>query len=336
MRNNPIQFSVTREDPEIEREVLLNKHPQRILTIGSGGCTALDLQLAFPETHFTIVEPNHSQIQLVKQKMRALQESPPSKRLKDFNIATSSWNPLDFQSPDNTPGLSNSGNFESLFRGLRNFIFDFILPHDTVRELFEEGSPNSLKDVDTLLFQNPYWSVGFELFLSNSLLNTMFGEDATQHAPVGSYPAYFQSLFERGLKADGAINNYFLHHVLLGYYIDRPEALPTFLTELAPTYHFEFREIFMDGVDDIESYDMIGLSNICDWMPPAAVSELMTTLAREMKPGSSIIYRQLNNEGDIEALLGDQFSFDPLRNAALVQKDRSLFYSSIHVGEKRK
>jgi len=334
MRDNPVQFAVVREDPALEIEVLKSHSPQRILTIGSGGCTAFELQRAFPETDLTLVEPNPAQIELIQRKMKALHELAPGERHAAFNIASGPWTPEGFASPDERVGFSNSGNFESLFRGLRHFINDYILPHDTMRGLFEPDHGPSLADAQTLLFDHPYWPVGFQLFFSDPLLNTMFGPDATQHATPGSYPGYFQAIFERGLRAPLAVDNWFLHHVLLGYYLDRPGALPPFLAQPAPRYRFSFDPVLINDVKDLGSYDMVGLSNICDWMSSADVAALMETLAGSMKPGSLLIYRQLNNERDIEGLLGSSFEFDAAQNQRLFQQDRSLFYSSVHIGKK--
>jgi len=262
--------------------------------------------------------------------MVALSESSPGSRHQAFNISKNG--DLDV---DKAMGLSNSGNFESLFRGLRKFIFDFILPHEQMRELFEENGKLSLADVDQHLFKNPYWPIGFQLFLSDPILNTMFGPDATQHAEPGSYPGYFQALFERGLTQADAIDNYFLHHVLLGYYLDRPQALPLFLNHDAPEFHFEFSPNLMGDVEGLDQYDLVGLSNICDWMATEDVEQLAQKLAKEMKSGSIILYRQLNNERDIEGMLGDVFTFNAQRNQDIHANDRSLFYSSIHAGIRR-
>ena len=109
-------------------------------------------------------------------------------RHRRFNIGTS-----------DPEGLNQNGNFESLFRGLREFIFDLVADESEIRALFEEEG--QLANVSELLFSSKYWSVAFDLYFSDSLLNAMFGPDATQHAEAGSYPRYFQQLFEKGLTS---------------------------------------------------------------------------------------------------------------------------------------
>ena len=115
MRDNPVQFAVVREDPNTELRTLLGKHPKRILSIGSGGCTALALSQTYPDTEIILVEPNEAQIALIQQKAHALENLQKTEKRARFNIAPSEWIPETFISPDRAPGLNNSGNFESLF-----------------------------------------------------------------------------------------------------------------------------------------------------------------------------------------------------------------------------
>ena len=204
---------------------------------------------------------------------------------------------------------------------------------EQVRALFEERG--GLKRATELLFSNRYWPVAFDLFFSDSLLNTMFGPNATQHAKPGSYPKYFQKLFEKGLMSDQAFDNYFLHHVFLGYYLDRPTSLPHYLTVSPPDYHFQMVEGTLDQVSDLGCFDLISLSNIMDWMSPADITTLLVKLQNQMKLGAIVLYRQLNNPIDLETEFGDSFQFDPALGNRLLEAERSLFYSSIHVGKKR-
>ena len=66
MKDNPIQFAVVREDPLIEAEVIRASGAERMLLVGSGGCTALTLQTLFPNLALTLVDPNPAQSVLIK------------------------------------------------------------------------------------------------------------------------------------------------------------------------------------------------------------------------------------------------------------------------------
>lgn len=319
MRDNPIQFAVVREDPRLEQDVFSRYPARRPLLIASGGCTALTLQALFPDAEFTLVDPNAAQIQHVKVKMHALREANPSLRNSLFNVES-----------DDPEGLNECGNFESLFRGLRRMLHDLVLPYEGWRRFFTPSG--GIDDIGTEIFGNPYWTVAFEMFFGDSLLETMFGPDATQHAEARSYPAYFRGVFERGLQRPDAIDNRFLQHVFLGHYMNRSACLPSYLAMPATTYRFRFVEGFLDDGVDLGAHDFVGLSNILDWMAPAAVDALLDKVAAEVRPGAVVMWRQLNNARDLAARLRPAFEFDDDWCRALQQRDRSLFYSSIHVG----
>jgi len=320
VKDNHVQFAVVREDPKIEAKLVCLHQVSEVLLIASGGCTALTLQALFPDLRLTLLDLNPAQLELIKKKRQALTDTNICPHA--FNIGTS-----------DSRGLNQCGNFESLFRGLREFIFDLVADEEQVRALFEERG--GLKRATELLFSNRYWPVAFDLFFSDSLLNTMFGPNATQHAKPGSYPKYFQKLFEKGLMSDQAFDNYFLHHVFLGYYLDRPTSLPHYLTVSPPDYHFQMVEGTLDQVSDLGCFDLISLSNIMDWMSPADITTLLVKLQNQMKSGAIVLYRQLNNPIDLETEFGDSFQFDPALGNRLLEAERSLFYSSIHVGKKR-
>ncbi|MBK6580806.1 MAG: DUF3419 family protein [Sandaracinaceae bacterium] len=316
---NRLQFAVTREDPNVELEVLARFPRSRLLLIASGGCTALTLRAVMPDAHITLVDANPEQLAHVDRKLAALRDLRGADRLRAFNVGA----------PSDPAGLSECGNFESLFRGLRGFVHDFVLPGEAWLRFFGEGA----FDVAELhaAFASAYWPVAFQLFFSDALLNTMFGPDATQHAVPGSYPGYFQELLERGLLRDDARNNPFLQHIFLGHYMDREACVPPFLQRpVAPS--FERFHGFVEDVPNLHEHDFVNLSNILDWTAPAGVTRLCTLLADRLAPGAVVLWRQLNHARDIEACFGERFTFHPELGAQLQRRDRSLFYSSIHVG----
>ncbi len=322
MPDNDVQFAVVREDPMVEAALVRLANASNVLLIASGGCTALTLQALFPDLHITLVDFNPAQLERVREKISALHDIDSETRHRKFNIGTS-----------DPSGLNQCGNFESLFRGLREFIFDLVADETEIRGLFEKKG--RLADVSEILFSNRYWSVAFDLYFSDSLLNAMFGPDATQHAETGSYPRYFQALFEKGLTSAGAFDNYFLHHVFLGYYLQRPASLPYYLSAPPTDYRFQMVEGTLDQVPELQRFDLISLSNIMDWMPLAESASLIGYLRNEMKSGATVLYRQLNNYTDLSTYFGDSFEFNTGLGVRFQKSERSLFYASTHVGKRR-
>jgi S-adenosylmethionine-diacylglycerol 3-amino-3-carboxypropyl transferase len=322
MPDNKVQFAVVREDPMVEAELVRLTNASNVLLIASGGCTALTLQALFPDLHITLVDFNPAQLERVREKMSALHDVDAETRCRRFNIET-----------NDPKGLNQRGNFESLFRGLREFIFDLVADEAEIRALFEEE--DRLARVSDILFSSKYWSVAFDLYFSDSLLNAMFGPDATQHAEAGSYPRYFQTLFEKGLTSAGAFDNYFLHHVFLGYYLQRCASLPYYLLAPPTDYRFQMVEGTLDALPELQRFDLISVSNIMDWMPLTEITSLIGYLQNEMRAGANVLYRQLNNYTDLSTYFGDAFEFDAALGIQFQESERSLFYSSVHVGKRR-
>ncbi len=320
MVNNQVQFAVVREDPSIEFALVKTVHARKALLIASGGCVALSLKARFPDLQITLVDPNAAQLNLIEKKIQQLKH--PQKNFKQiFNIGT----------PDPI-GLNARGNFESLFRGLREFIFDLIWPYSKFYEFFQEPFLKNNQYFARSLFSSKYWPVAFNMFFCDSFLNAIFGKKATQHATKGSYPLYFQKIFEKGLKAKSADKNYFLHHIFLGHYLDRRECLPLYLTNSILNFDFQFIHGTLEGVPDIERFDLISISNIMDWMSNTEIKSLSNLLRSKAKRGSALVFRQLNNFSNLNLFYEPEFKFDGPFGKRLLSQDRSLFYSKIGVG----
>ncbi len=320
---NPIQFAVVREDPEIELN-LVNRIPDtgEVLLIGSGGCTALSIATRFPTITQTLIEPNKSQIDLIERKLYALKNLSQMEVADAFGVGACS-----------SAALTACGNFESLFKNFRLFLYEFVMESSEWLNFFLDESN---KDFPNAIFTSNYWPIAFELFFSDSLLIGMFGPEAVQHA-ADSYPKYFQKLFEKGLRAENARQNYFLHHVFLGHYLDNPKTLPPYLindpSHLKPNA-FKFENLFAQDCSSFYHYDLLSFSNIFDWMNEDKVKAMAQRLSKEMKPGAWLIYRQLNNNKNLRLFFDRTLQFNDTLAQALHCKDRSLFYSSLHIAQK--
>ncbi|HYH43307.1 MAG TPA: DUF3419 family protein, partial [Burkholderiales bacterium] len=300
-RTNDLQFAVVREDPAVEARLLdPMTGRRRVLLIASGGCTALYLASRFPDVDLTALDANAAQNRHVQAKIAALA------RGADLH---------EWQS------LSQCGNFESLFRGLRRFLEEMVAePAEWETVLTEASSPP-----DPLL-AHKYWPVAFDLFFNDSMLLAMFGPQAIQHAAPGSYPRYFQRVFEAGLRRPGRLENYFLHHVLLGRYLSH--ALPAFIAEPPARVNIRFVEGTVERAPDFSGYDLISLSNLFDWMDPTGIARVTERLVQEARPGTVVLVRQLNSDLDLRPrLLG--FRFESALATELLAQDRSLFYNRL-------
>lgn len=317
-----LQFAVVREDPEIELAVLERYPARRALVIGSGGCTVFTLRSKQPGLELLVVEPNRAQVEWIEAKSEALRTLPLAERLRAFDVGA--------EATDDHPGWTQRGNFEGLFRGLRRFLNEFVASAAEFHAFFDDPNPLQAQ----VWFANRYWKVAFEMFFSDALLEAMFSRAATQHAAPGSYPDYFRRAFERGLIRPDADVNYFLHHVFLGHYRDDSRALPPYLISSVLDSHFEICAKRIEEVEDFSAFEFIHLSNVMDWMDESSIARLTSAIRNTTKHGTTLLWRQLNNDRDLAAGFGPAFSTDPEFERSLLSRDRSLFYC--HIGVARR
>lgn len=328
--DNRVQFAVVREDPEVERAVLDGLQrpgragPPRALLVASGGCTALTLAAARPDVKLTLLDANAAQLALIERKVAALVRHAPASPERARLFGVGAPGAIRGDDPD---ALTACGNFESLFRSLQAFLDDLVLPRGERAALLTTSAVTSPLERARLL-ENKYWPAAFEMFFSDALLEAMFGKDATQHAPRGSYPGYFRGVLERGLARADAATNFFLHHALLGAYVDG--SLPSYLA--APCQaRFDLVHSDMAQAPSFADFDLISLSNLFDWMDASGVEVIARRLCAECTPGTAVIVRQLNNDAPIATLFEGAFRLDERASRALHARDRSLFYQRLLV-----
>ena len=294
-----LKFAVVREDPELEIALARHRVARRMLTVASGGCTALALKHALPELEVHAFDLNPDQLAHCRAKQLAIEEG----RLADL------------------AGLSQRGEFEKLFRVLRSALTEFVMPAAELEAFFTAPNPRLL----TTWTASPYWPAAFESAFPESLLHAMFGPDATRHAPKGSYPAYFQRAFERGLAQLDAATNPWLQHVLLQRYLDPPAFLSA-----GRLLEVHWHEGMLTTVPALERFDVVSLSNIFDWSDESLVLEWATAL-RMLPRGGLVVWRQLNNQRDWRPSMFPCFVEDEALSHQWTERERALFYERVTV-----
>jgi len=310
------KFAVVREDPRLEVS-LLAVAPGPVITVASGGCTALALARAFPGLPITAFDLSAVQIAHAEHKRRlALAGNAPALGVGNQDAA----------------GHSQLGEFEGLFRVLRLFLEEFVATKAELEAFFTADTEPNVRQTMLARWQtSPYFAAAFELAFADSLLLAMFGPAAIQHAAKGSYPGYFQRAFVRGLGQANAHENPFLAHVLLGRYTEL--AKPDYLgLEAAPNVRFV--QGSLEAAGDLGQVRLASLSNIFDWSDDALVANWASQLAA-LPAGAMILIRVLNNARDVRPMFARNFSFDDERGQAMLAMDRSLFYERVLVGVRR-
>lgn len=305
-----LKFAVVREDPELELALARKAVGRRVLTVASGGCTALALKHALPDVEVHAFDLNPDQLAHCHRKVLAIAEG----QLAELNVNDAR--------PD---GLSQRGEFEKLFRVLRAALTELVMPAGELEAFFAAPDPALLARWTA----SPYWPAAFEVAFAEGLLHAMFGPDATRHAPRGSYPGYFQRVFERGLAREGAAKNPWLQHVLLQRYVDAPPFLLA-----GRVLEVQWHQAALPQVPGLERFDVVSLSNIFDWSDEALVTEWAHAL-RVLAPGSLVAWRQLNNQRDWRGVFAPEFEEDHALSHEWTRRERALFYERVTVVRRR-
>ncbi|MGH7298343.1 MAG: DUF3419 family protein [Polyangiaceae bacterium] len=309
------KFAVVREDANVEHALCLRTGSVAgsVLVVASGGCTALTLAHREPRLKVTAFDLSPLQLAHVEAKRAAVARGD----LAALNVG------------DDAPaGLNQLGEFESLFRTLRRFVEEMVAPPEAIARYFDGATAAADRQALVRAWcASRYWAAAFSLVFHDALLHAMFGPAATQHAEPGSYPAYFQRAFERGLGEPGGADNPFLSHVLLGAYA--PRHAPDYV-HAARDLPVELVEGPLDAVPELARFDVVSLSNVFDWSDDALVASWAERLSRELQPGATVVVRQLNNRRDVRRFFKG-FAFDGALGEHLLSRDRSLFYERIEV-----
>tara|TARA_B100000953_G_C17852454_1_gene368788 strand:- start:207 stop:632 length:426 start_codon:yes stop_codon:yes gene_type:complete len=130
-----------------------------------------------------------------------------------------------------------------------------------------------------------------------------------------------KKIIEGILRTDSHLNP-FLQHIFLGYY--KSEFVFPYLSSNGNQV-LELIEGDIFTIKNISSYNIVSLSNIFDWSETESVKEHAEYLS-QLKKGSAIILRQLNNHKDwiniFSKYFVEEYSFDLYWQI----HDRSLFY----------
>lgn len=315
---NPIQYAVVREDPLVEKKLVERYQLKNALLTASGGCTAFTLATLFPQLKLTLIDSNPAQLQLIQRKAQALQRMGMDPAI--FNIGS-----------EDPQGLNAGGSFERLLHCLRDFWCSFILRPEELEHMFD--SEKRLRPAVETLKKSRYWTVSFDLFFHDEMLTTLFGAKAVSHAPPSGYPHHFKELIEAAFERADALDNPFLHHLILGHYLNRREVWPLYLQRPPRDFSAETLSGSWTEVQSFAPYDFIQLSNSFDWMEDDEVAAIADRLNRELAPGAVLLWRQMNRARSFEKLF-TSFRFETDLSAELLCQERSLFYKVLQVAIK--
>ncbi len=306
---NDVLFAVTREDHQIESSLIKKYEFKKVLTVCSGGCVPLSLKTLYPNLSLMAFDINPHQIEHVKKKVDATRRLD----LGELNVG---------EKNDNC--LNQSGKFEKMFQDFRENFYKNISDFKTVERFFyPQTTTQERKMILESWTDHKKIQLPFSRVFNNSVIEKVFSRQATQHAKKNTYINYFKKKIMEGLGKTESYLNPFLQHIFLGCY-NSSRAFPYINNK--NLIDVEYCVGTLCDIEDIDSYDLISLSNIFDWCNKNKVGVIAEYLS-SLKKGSAILLRQLNNNRNWYKVFESNFNEDKTFDSYWQRHDRSLFYN---------
>lgn len=295
-------FANVGENPAIEIALAKQFNVKKALLIASGGCTGFALQTEFPDMQISLVDSNELQLELIKQKLTLLNEGNAERINIAFNIEQ-----------DSASTLCGKAEMEKIFRCFRTLLCELIISYDDLKQVLQ--NPQQYVEQMQAMLNNPYWPVLFEMIYDSRLLAVMIGKAYVDDEQKNKFSDYSHKRLSEFLLTDVSHHDYISHRFLLGHYL--ADSLPVFLQEIgAHKFAFEYHHCFLQQVPDLASYDLINLSNICEWMPEDVLIDFLQQLSSQLSPNTVLLFRenaeiyQRNGYKTLQQYLQNHFTID--------------------------
>jgi len=350
-------FAQVREDPVLEIEALQAGPGDTVVVVSSGGCTALSL-LAAGAGNVVAVDLSRAQNSMVELKTAAVDQLSRMEALAFLGGTSSAARAETYQRLrvqltstaqaywDARPravkaGVLASGVTEHFLRGVVGVIRTTIHPPSRIRRLL---ACRSLEEQRTLYHQewnSRRWRLLFKVMLNRAVFRRTYDPAFFANVENPSFSDHFHRVAEHGLTNVPVADNYFLHYMLAGSYPKEvPGGMPPYLADRseATAPHLGERLMLIDGsyLDYLKtcpdaSVNGFALSNICEWLEPAQIDELMGEIVRTAVPGARMVLRNFVGWTEIPPRRHSDIVEDRAAGEQLIALDRSLMQRRLAV-----
>lgn len=349
-----LYFAQVREDPALELEVLAPDANDRLVVVGSGGCTALSL-LAAGAGHVTAVDVNRTQGHLIELKVAAISllsrwdalaflgacECLNGERIDMYAElrpalsfrARSYW---DAHLTTILEGVLGAGVTEQFIRALVRGLRLFVRPRSGIDRILSCETVDAQRRLFAREWNTVRWRAFFYLLLNRFVFRRTYDAAFFAHLERPSFAEHFRQCAKHALTELPVRDNYFLHHMIRGGYDVDGDHVPPYLRESACEAIAGSRDrltlvdgTFTDHLRTLADGSVSGfsLSNICEWLAPNDVDALFTEVVRTATPSAVLCFRNFVGWTEVpdrfrrvvveDAALGDRLTW---RDRSVVQR----------------
>lgn len=344
-------FAKVREDPMLEIDAMGPCADGRYVVVGSGGCTALSMIVA-GAGHVVAVDMNSTQNHMTELKAAAVAALDPvecaaflgasdmgeSRRRRCYHtlrpwITQAAANYWDMRADAVGKGILGAGVSERFIRALSLIVRTTVHPPERIERLLACKSIEEQVRLYREEWDSRRWRLLFRMLLNRWTLARAYDPAFFVNVENDSFACHFHDVFERTVTLNPVADNYFLHHMLTGWYPSgRASALPPYLDPRRDALGANG----MNGLEIVDgtlqqylsgcgtnSVDGIALSNICEWMDEGEVARLFAVVARVARPGATVCFRNFVGHTEVPERLATVIREDRIAGAAAIRRDRS-------------
>jgi S-adenosylmethionine-diacylglycerol 3-amino-3-carboxypropyl transferase len=354
---NDLYFAQIREDSLVERALVAERAPARIVCIGSGGCTALSL-LSDRVEQVLAIDANPAQCALMELKKEAVRgltraeylafigEQPSHARLEVHSRLAGRLTPQarefwDRHAPDIATGINQCGATERFYRFVGANLRRNVCGDEVWRELLDCPDIAAQRALHERHFTTEAWRTAVRVLLSRTTHLQFFPAFMFAQATENDLGAFFAAQFEREVTRSRTFNNYFLSQLVFASYLpDRDEGMPRYLSEEG--YAAAKRNIgklaivrgaLQDVLPRLDGIDAFFLSNVFDWAGPADRSKICEGILAAAGRRAILLYRNMLSAHALPQGFQQRLTIDAEQCKRLCAMERSMLYRQIVAAE---
>ena len=349
-----ISYAQCWEDPGVLVPALQPGPGDHVLSIASAGDNSLALALAGAE-HVTALDLSEPQLHLLALKLagghlayeeflQLLGLLPEGRRVflyhraREF-LAEDSRRYWDAHEDIIRTGLLSAGKFERYLGSFRRRVLPLVHSREAIEDLRRLDDPAAQRVFFDEVWNNRRWRSLFRVFFSRAVMQRL-GRDPAQFAQVqGSVADRLLERAEWVLTTLPIASNPFLQWILTGTYADLERSHP-YLSRAAharlPEIEGRITRVHATLEEHLSSvpagtYGAFNYSNLFEYVPEDAYTEMLRLTARAGRPGARVGYWNLFVPRSRPDSLAAQLEPDLERAAALSATDRAFFYSAFRL-----